>query len=284
LIELGLIGSGIGRSMAPMLHETLGRLTGRPVRYVLHDLGPGDAAEAAALLVELPRHGVTGVNVTHPFKEHLAGLVAPSEPTVSSIGAVNTVRFDHHGPSGYNTDHSGFVRAYRQRFEGNGPGVVAQLGAGGFGRAAAFALAELGADAIRVHDPDRRRAERLARDLTTITGAAVTTHPSAEEASLTADGIVNCSPVGMHHQPGCPIDPAALVDLRWAFDAVYTPLQTDFLTAAQRAGADCMSGSELFFWQGIHAFQIFHQIELDRRTIRAATDVVQAEIADRTGA
>lgn len=280
-IELGLIGSGIGRSMAPMLHETLGRLTGRPVRYVLHDLAPGETAEASALMAELSRRGVIGVNITHPFKEHIAGLVAPVEAAVSQIGAVNTIRFDDDGHWGYNTDYSGFLQAYHQRFGQRRPGVVALLGAGGFGRAAASALVALEAVAIRVHDPDMRRAERLANGLASTTGACVTSHSSAEDAALTAHGIVNSSPVGMHQHPGCPIHPGALAGLRWAFDAVYTPLQTEFLTAAARHGVEYMSGSELFLWQGVHAFQIFHQTHLEAETIAAATDVVRAEIAKR---
>ncbi len=282
-IELGLIGSGIERSMAPMLHEALGQMTGRPVWYVLHDLDPNAVPEfdLAALLDRLARSGVLGVNVTHPFKEHAAGLVALSDSSVASIGAANTVRFGGHGPVGHNTDHSGFICAYRRRFGNREPGVVALLGAGGAGRATAFALATLGARALRIHDPEAHRAERLAEDLAATAVHSGTTHRTAEDSARDADGIMNCSPVGMHHHPGCPIDSAAFAGLRWAFDAVYSPARTEFLLAAERAGAESMGGAELFFWQGIDAFRIFHETELDDETIRAAAKLVRAEIAER---
>lgn len=281
-IELGLIGSGIGRSMAPTLHEALGRMTGRPVHYLLHDLDPNVVSECelAALLDRLARSGVLGVNITHPFKELAAGLVAAADPAVASIGAVNTVRFGGHGPVGHNTDHSGFISAYRQRFGDREPGAVALLGAGGVGRATAFALSALGARGVRIHDPAAHRAERLAEDLVATIGPSVTTHRAAEDAAREADGILNCSPVGMHHHPGCPIDPAGLAGLRWAFDAVYSPARTEFLLAAEQAGAEQMGGVELFFWQGIDAFRIFHETELDDETVRAAAELVRAELAE----
>jgi shikimate dehydrogenase len=44
---------------------------------------------------------------------------------------------------------------------------------------------------------------------------------------------------------------------QWGFDAVYTPLQTRFLTACQQAGLATLSGFDLWVFQGIDAFNIF---------------------------
>lgn len=43
-----------------------------------------------------------------------------------------------------------------------------------------------------------------------------------------------------------------------------------------------MSGSELFFWQGIHAFEIFHRTEADSGLVAAAKRFVDSEIEQRT--
>lgn len=281
MIELGLVGTGIGRSLAPMLHETLGRLTDRPVRYTLHDLAPDRAPSLGEFFAEQARRGVVGVNVTHPFKERALDVVTTIERDARTIGAINTVRFEPTGFRGYNTDHSGFLEAYRRKFGDAGPGVVAQLGAGGFGRAAAFAVSALGADAVRLHDVDRSRAEGLAADVAAVTGVAVTVHTTGEDAVAGANGLMNATPVGMHHHPGLPVDPGALAGLHWVFDAVYTPLATDLLAAARVRGIPCLEGSELFFWQGVHAYEVFHGTPLDGATIETAARAVRAELAAR---
>jgi shikimate dehydrogenase len=72
-----------------------------------------------------------------------------------------------------------------------------------------------------------------------------------------ADGVINCTPVGMSGRPGSAIPAHLLGGRRWAFDAVYTPADTEFLRAARAAGLETLSGYELFFQQGIKAFELF---------------------------
>ena len=55
---------------------------------------------------------------------------------------------------------------------------------------------------------------------------------------------------------------------RWAFDAVYTPADTQFLRDAASAGLATMSGYELFLHQGADAFRIFTGREVDRQELR----------------
>ncbi|MEZ5904415.1 MAG: hypothetical protein R3C69_04650 [Geminicoccaceae bacterium] len=63
----------------------------------------------------------------------------------------------------------------------------------------------------------------------------------------------------------------------WAFDAVYTPVDTPFLVAAGAAGLRVMSGWELFFQQGRDAFRIFTGREVDADRLRAALLEPEAE-------
>jgi shikimate dehydrogenase len=57
---------------------------------------------------------------------------------------------------------------------------------------------------------------------------------------------------------------------RWAFDAVYTPRDTRFLRDAAAEGLEVLSGYELFFHQGIHAFGIFTGRRPDPKALREA--------------
>lgn len=256
-LKLGLIGKNIGRSRSPFLHETAGRLCSLPVTYQRFDLADGGDDFPTALR-RCAEQGLVGVNVTHPFKEQAAGAVSIDDPFVRRIGAVNTVRFDAGGWKGFNTDFSGFIRAYGERFGRTSPGIVAIVGAGGVGKAIAFAMVRLGATEIRIADPDRPRRDRLVEALSgTGVAAPILTADSAAEIAGGADGLVNCTPLGMVGYPGTAI-PATLVDgQRWAFDAVYTPVETTFVQTARAAGLEVMTGFDLFFFQGVDAFGIF---------------------------
>lgn len=270
-IQLGLIGVGIERSRAPELHRIAGRLCGLPVTYELIPLVSDRQDEFDAALAACRARGYRGVNVTHPFKERAAQAVAIAPESVRRLGAVNTVLFgDGAGPRGFNTDYSGFGRAFRSRFPGSVPGSVAIIGTGGAGRAIAFGLADLGAKTLRLFDRDRWRAERLAGALQLGGDVNVVLCDSVEDAAAGAEGLVNATPLGMHRHPGTAIPSAVIGAQAWAFDAVYTPVETQFLRDAAHAGLSILSGYELFFYQGMDAFELFTGVQVDEAALREA--------------
>ena len=93
---------------------------------------------------------------------------------------------------------------------------------------------------------------------------------SLEEAATGANGIVNCSPVGMVGHDGTPVPRGLMVGSAWAFDAVYTPVDTRFLADAQATGLEVLSGYELFFEQGVVCTEIFLGGPVDRTRLRQA--------------
>ncbi|MFN3937035.1 MAG: shikimate dehydrogenase family protein [Gemmobacter sp.] len=266
---LGLIGDNIAASRSPLLHVLAGRQNGLAVRY--DRLVPAERGLGFEALFDHARTaGYRGINVTYPYKERVVGLVAVPDPLVRAVGAVNTVLFDAEGPTGHNTDHSGFMAAYRGLRGDAGPGRVLMIGTGGVGRAVAFGLVALGAAELRLVDRDAAKARALAADLRAAApGLAVAVSDSAEAAAEGAQGLVNCTPVGMVGLGGTPLPRAAMDGAEWAFDAVYTPADTRFLTDAAAAGAAVLSGWELFFWQGVHAWALFSGGRpLDRAALR----------------
>jgi shikimate dehydrogenase len=269
-IRLGLIGDSITRSQSPRLHVLAGRLCGLDVTY--DRLVPADLGLAFdAVFERCVAHDFRGINVTYPYKEQVVGFVDLTDRGAARIGACNTVIFDQPRPVGFNTDHSGFIGAWRERFGDDRPGRVAMAGAGGVGKAIGFALASLGASGLAVFDPDRARADALADALrSTGTGMEVTLASSIGEAAADADGLVNCTPLGMGGKPGTAFAAGLLDGARWAFDAVYTPVDTEFLDDARNARLETLSGFELFFHQGVDAFRLFTGLEVDAAALRAA--------------
>ena len=80
---------------------------------------------------------------------------------------------------------------------------------------------------------------------------------SASAAVDGVDGVVNGTPVGMYFQPGSPVDPAAIGEQRWIFDAIYSPIETELMTRAADQGLQRISGFDLFIGQAIDAFEVF---------------------------
>ena len=270
-LQLGLIGDSIAASRSPLLHVLAGRQNGQRVAYdrlVPDTMSLGfDAVFDHALAA-----GFRGVNVTYPYKERVVEKLHIPDPQVRAIGAVNTVLFQPAGPEGHNTDYSGFIAAYRGLRGDASPGVVLMIGTGGVGRAVAFGLIALGVTELRLVDCDPDKAQTLAHDLRRAAPALVV-QVGTEASALAAGaaGLINCTPVGMVGYGGTPLPRAAMDAPLWAFDAVYTPVDTEFLSDAAAAGAAILSGWELFFWQGVHAWALFSgNLPLDRVALRNA--------------
>jgi shikimate dehydrogenase len=269
-LRLGLIGDNIAASQAPRLHRLAGRLTGVHVTYELlipHRLG----LDFDATFARCAAGGYRGINVTLPYKERVVAKVRIDDPLTRAIGAVNTVLFEPGGPTGHNTDYSGFVAGYRHVRGDRPPGPVCMIGAGGVGKAVAFGLIALRLEDIRLVERDLPKAEALAQALRAARpGLRVTVTDDVARAADGAAGLVNCTPVGMVGYGGTPLPKPLMAGAGWAFDAVYTPLDTPFLTDAADRGLTVVSGYELFFHQGVDAFRLFSGRAVDEAALRAA--------------
>lgn len=269
-LKLGLIGDNIAASQAPRLHALAGRQHGIDIQY--DRLVPAELGRTFdEIFSAAPGDGYHALNVTYPYKELAAAKVQVDDPRARALGAVNTVVFGDGPPKGFNTDYTGFMAAYRH-VRGEAPtGAVCMVGAGGVGKAVGFGLAALGTRDLRLVERDRPRAEALANALRAAEpDMAVSLHDSVAEAADTASGLINCTPVGMVGYGGTPFPKGTLDGGAWAFDAVYTPTDTEFLVDAQAAGLEIVSGYELFFFQGLHASKIFTGLDADAEALRRA--------------
>ena len=269
-VQLGLIGGNIAASQAPRLHRLAGRLCGLEVDYQL--LIPQTLGQRFDEVFEhCISSGFRGVNVTYPYKEYAFKQVQVADPAVRAIKAVNTVLFNSTGAHGFNTDYSGFMAGYRNTFGDQPAGEVCLIGAGGVGKAVAFGLLDLGLAALRIVERDLPKAEALAEALRSVRPELeVSATADYETGAREADGLINCTPVGMVGYDGTPVPAELMRGAAWAFDAVYTPLDTLFLQNAEAAGLRIMSGYELFFYQGVKAFEFFCGYQVDESALRRA--------------
>lgn len=279
-IRLGLIGDNIAASRAPELHRTAGRLSGIQLTYDL--LVPKNFGLGFDLMFDRARaEGYRGINITYPYKEVVVRRLEMQDKSVRLTGACNTVLFGPSGPAGTNTDFTGFLAAYQNTFGSAEPGVVALAGCGGVGRAISFSLLQLGAKALRLFDANREKAESLANVLSANSPSLpVSVAELICQACEDADGLVNCTPIGMVGYSGSAFPTELISGHHWAFDSVYTPVETPFLRNAHAAGLSVMSGFELFFNQGVDAFRIFTGHNADYRRLREALQNAKPEARD----
>lgn len=262
----GVIGSPIAHSRSPVLHNYWLKRYGIKGHYVPLDIAQADLAQALRML---PKLGFVGVNVTIPHKESVIGLADIVTDRAALIGAANTLIFRSDGKiHADNTDGSGFVANLRQHAPDwqpkAGPAVV--FGAGGAARAIIAALIEVGAPEIRLTNRTRARAEALRADF----GAKVTVVDWVQSAHVMGDAatVVNTTALGMIGKPEfnvslAGINPKALVN-----DLVYTPLQTEFLTAAADMGCQTVDGLGMLLHQAAPGFERWfgHRPEVDEAT------------------
>lgn len=272
-IQLGLVGENISRSRAPRLHEYLGELCGLDVRYTPIDSEGIDGFDPIATLQDRMEKGFRGLNVTHPYKRTVAAAIPNLRPQARRVGSVNTVVYLDGHWMGANTDHSGFIQAYRHVLGSREPGRVLILGAGGVSRAIAFGLVALGAEQVLLYDLDPQRAVELVSNLRD--NGCDAEAVGADEVAAAArgvDGLVNATPVGMFKHPGMPLPADVIGGQGWAFDAVYTPLRTEFIQQCDGAGLAVITGFELFLFQGLDAFRCFTGITVEPEEVRETVE------------
>ncbi|MCA1363777.1 shikimate dehydrogenase [Bradyrhizobium sp. IC3069] len=268
----GLIGAPIAHSASPAMHERAAEALGLRGHYQLIEVAGADAAGLRMMLEGVRRLGFAGVNVTYPYKEAVVPLLDALAPGAASMGAVNTVVVRDGRLTGHNTDTTGFARAVTPLLAPSG-NAIALIGAGGVGKAIAFALASQEVADIRIFDSEPARAEKLATMLAP-RGARVAA--SVEDALEGATGLVNGTPVGMLPNRDTPVPARLLRADLWVADAVYSPLITPLLAAAREKGAKIMTGRDLAIYQAADAFELFTGLAPSTEIMGEAFDAVMA--------
>jgi shikimate dehydrogenase len=253
----GVLGHPVAHSRSPAMHNAAFAELGLDWRYLRLPVPPDLFEETVRAL---PGSGYRGVNVTIPHKE--AALAVADEPSEAAraIGAANTLTFENGAILADNTDAGGLTAALPHDPRGLAALV---LGAGGAGRAAAWALREAGA-AVTVWNRSPERAAALAAELGV----------EAVEAPVAADLIVNATSVGLDPDDAIEDLPTTWIDPpEIAVELVYGRHETPFAAWAQSGGAQLIDGVEILVRQGALSFEIWTgrepPLEVMRRAARA---------------
>jgi shikimate dehydrogenase len=255
-----VLGFPVAHSRSPDIQNAAFRALGLEWQYVKLPVPPVLFSETVRAL---PGAGFRGANVTIPHKHAALELADERTPSAEAIGAANTLTFlDGGGIEAHNTDAPGFLAAVGDDVRGLRALV---LGAGGAGRAVAWALREAGAAEVAVWNRTPERAAALAADL----GVTQALRPA------TCDLLVNATSVGLEprlDEVGTlaalqldQLDPPGIV-----VDLVYGESSTPLLGWAARGGSRTVDGLEILVRQGALSFHRWTGIEPPLDVMRAA--------------
>ena len=232
-MEYGLIGEKLGHSFSREIHARL-----RGYDYELRELRPDEVEEFLA------KREFRGINVTIPYKETVIPYLDEIDEAAREIGAVNTVVNRGGKLFGYNTDYTGMRELMlREGIDPAGKKVLV-LGSGGTSKTAMTVAKSLGAETIL-------RVSRTKRD-------NCITYEEARKIHSDARIIINATPVGMYpNGDACPIDIEAFPNLTGVVDAIYNPLRTKLVLAAEARGITAAGGLYMLVGQAAAAAEHF---------------------------
>jgi shikimate dehydrogenase len=196
---------------------------------------------------------LSGLLVTMPHKQRMLPFVDELHSTARQVGALNIIRCDDDGRwIGAMFDGVGCVLG--MQWEGHDPAnkSVLLVGAGGAGRAIAFALASAGARTLTISDIDKHRAQDLATSVAAETGCDTNIGlPDPRGCEL----VINATGLGMNVHDALPLDPDRLEPGSVVVDIVNAPDPTPLCRAAHARGCRTQGGGPMHEGQAVHALR-----------------------------
>jgi len=293
LKRVHLLGHPVGQSLSPIMQNAAMAMLGLDWRYSTLDTPPESLGETLGRLEADPE--VVGCNVTVPHKIAVYEWLRRNGREVASwaglAGAVNTL---FRGPDGKfhgtSTDFQGAQNAIRSAVAEHRPDFpwnfaeVAILGTGGSSQTLAVGFAATRIDSsprsIRVYGRNLEKAESvaaLAREHA-LEGRTVESGSLGDWRAPDNRPRIVCQTTTVGMSTGespdqSPVPPGTVSGVDIAFDLVYKPHVTRFLSDAFENGALAVHGIDMLIGQGAQA--LVHWLEAS-----APKSVGQVEYAD----
>ncbi len=209
-------------------------------------VAPGDLAQVVTTIRLL--RNVAGFGVTIPHKIAVLPLLDEISQRARHVGAVNFVRREPDGRlTGDNVDGIGFVSGLKRCGVTVAGARILQAGAGGAGRAVAFALAEAGAASLNIVNRSAAKAEALAAAVQAAYPACRVQAGAIPAAA--ADIVVNTTSAGMKPDDPIPLDLAGLQAPTVVAEVIMSPEITALLAEGQAQGCTIVRGREMLLDQ-----------------------------------
>lgn len=257
----GLIGDPIKSAKSPMLLNRLFAEAQSDAVCIALQVGTGGLADFVRGMRAVGN--LAGLLVTMPHKQSMLDIVDVLHPTARQVGAINVVRCERDGRwVGAVFDGSGCVQGMQRHGVTLLGKSVLLVGAGGSGRAIAFAVAAAGARSLTISDLDPRRALELAQQVANegpCTAYAGLADPTGH------DIVINATPLGMNPDDPMPLDAQRLDPATVVVDIITRSEPTALLLEAQSRGCQTLDGQPMHLGQALLALSFLGFEDIERR-------------------
>jgi shikimate dehydrogenase len=242
----GLIGQTVSHSFSKAyFDEKFFRDGLRDHHYELFPLG--SITEVENLINNTK--GLTGLNVTLPYKEKVIQYLDVIDAAAKEIGAVNVIKIEEGKLKGYNTDAAAFYETLERWLPKEIVFKALVLGSGGSSKAVQQALRKSNIEAKIVSREEGKSDftyEQLNKDNKKL----------LSEHNL----IINTTPQGMHPntETMAPISMDNIGKQHFVYDLIYNPARTLFLQRAEMHGAIIKNGLEMLHVQAEKSWDIWN--------------------------
>ncbi len=218
-------------------------------KYELYSIA--DAREMVDLIEREP--SLCGLNVTIPHKLSVMPFLNEIDSAAKEVGAVNCIAIDQNGEipflKGYNTDVFGFAESLTPLLESQHQKALI-FGNGGAAKAVKYVLKQLKIPylvVVRNPTPDAILYSAITKEI-------------LNDYKL----LINTTPLGMlpNLESFPPIQYQFLDHTHLAYDLVYNPDETAFLTKAKAQGAKIKNGLEMLYLQAERSWSIWNTLNL----------------------
>lgn len=242
----GLIGQTVSHSFSKAyFDEKFFRDGLRDHRYELFPLGAINEVEELIANTK----GLTGLNVTLPYKEKVIQYLDVIDAAAKEIGAVNVIKIEEGKLKGYNTDSAAFYETLERWLPKGTVFKALVLGSGGSSKAVQEALRKLKID-LKVVSREEGKADLTYEQLT----------QDDKKIMSECNLIINTTPLGMHPKTEtmAPISMENIGKQHFVYDLIYNPARTLFLQRAEMHGATIKNGLEMLHVQAEKSWEIWN--------------------------
>ncbi len=293
-LKLGIIGDPLEHSLSPILHSFLMEQVGILGEYKCYPTKPDKLDKT---LEEIKNAGLTGLNVTIPYKISILDWLDNTTEEVKLIRAVNTIAIGDKQLLGHNTDITGFLNSLPDEIKSTLPHRPALvLGAGGAARAIMAALIKCHVPVVTlaVRNPEKAAetinlGRKLIRLYNVPTGLGVTDLASLKNMN-NYHIVINTTPIGMpsnkqsENKESKKESPVSLSQLKtlpeeaYVYDAVYGPDNTTLTHHCEELKIPAQDGLSMLIHQGAAALELWSGQVISEEIISAAHEHLRNHI------
>lgn len=253
-----VIGKPIHHSRSPRMHNNAFAKFNTRAFYGRYELESKEQLKEKLFLL-----GLSGANITIPYKEQALQIADFKDDLAQNIGSANTLLIKDQKIYAYNTDALGFLKA-TEEFATARNALI--LGAGGTAKALAFMLKQRG---LKLSVANRSRAKL--KDF-----EAYDCFSYDEFSNFDFDFIINTTPAGLFDE-SLPCDKILLDRLfskaKYVFDVIYGK-ETPFLKRAKEHEVQSKDGADMLIWQGVYAFKLFSGFDDEEKIYQAMREAL----------